>query len=449
MFKLFRFSLFLLLISFPCFADVVSLDSNYVAGQADLVTKLNNDRTSLTNGVNNIRGVYAGSVQSSGQIKADTVGEENMADDANPRIRTAEGASCTDYVSTGLLPSTSASLIGSIPAGVAYPDGFRVEKTSSTAKTFTASKWTFGYINTSGSFEYQEVSIGAATPADPANSADLFRVSTDATLIYSVTDLRKTSCTNGPFEGITDTAGEANLDDIFIYGANKVSANAGYIQGVRASYNTTAVLAVTPGSVYINGKYRVNTTDTLVPQTADDPSTGTSGLDSGSIAASTKYYVYAVADQDSVKTFSVSLSTSPSSPAGLTNYRRIGTVKTDGSSNFVNDDLLTFHTTNQQELVAAWAFFDGSGTPAYGSSFNFTGSITDNGTGDYTLTIADDMANTNYACLIDATISPATREADGQCNAKTAGSVRVQIHEDGATAVDVTGISVVLIGERP
>ena len=49
-----------------------------------------------------------------------------------------------------------------------------------------------------------------------------------------------------------------------------------------------------------------------------------------------------------------------------------------------------------QGLLKAWANLDGSGTVGVNDSFNTTG-ITDNGTGNYTVTIANDLANGNGA----------------------------------------------------
>ena len=43
-----------------------------------------------------------------------------------------------------------------------------------------------------------------------------------------------------------------------------------------------------------------------------------------------------------------------------------------------------------------WINFNGTGTIAARDSFNFT-SLTDNGTGDYSITIANNMSNANYA----------------------------------------------------
>ena len=53
-------------------------------------------------------------------------------------------------------------------------------------------------------------------------------------------------------------------------------------------------------------------------------------------------------------------------------------------------------TTNlQQGLAKAWINFNGTGTIATRDSFNIS-SIGDDGTGSYTITINNDMANANY-----------------------------------------------------
>lgn len=50
-------------------------------------------------------------------------------------------------------------------------------------------------------------------------------------------------------------------------------------------------------------------------------------------------------------------------------------------------------------VAAAWVNFDGTGTIHSYDSFNFS-SLTDNGTGDYTVTFSNSFANTNYGtCL--------------------------------------------------
>ena len=55
-------------------------------------------------------------------------------------------------------------------------------------------------------------------------------------------------------------------------------------------------------------------------------------------------------------------------------------------------------TTNlQQGLAKMWANVDGTGTAALDDSFNASG-LTDNGTGDFTVAINNDMSNADYSC---------------------------------------------------
>jgi len=60
---------------------------------------------------------------------------------------------------------------------------------------------------------------------------------------------------------------------------------------------------------------------------------------------------------------------------------------------------ITFQNTSGTEigtLCRAWVNFNGTGTVAIRASFNVS-SITDNGTGDYTVNFTNAMPDTNYA----------------------------------------------------
>ena len=86
-------------------------------------------------------------------------------------------------------------------------------------------------------------------------------------------------------------------------------------------------------------------------------------------------------------------------------------------------------TTNlQQGLAKAWGQYSGSGT-TYADSFNLA-SATDNGTGDYTFTITNDMANDDYA----------PSNIGGQNNIAThtfaAGSLRCQLANNSDSLAD-------------
>lgn len=309
-------------------ADITTYDNVFSTNDvysSDFSTRLNrNFNQSLTGGINNITAT---------NIVNDTILEADMADEINPRIRTYEGASC-EYVDTGLLPATSANLTSNISLGVAYPRGYRINKASATSRTYTASRWTFVDIDINGDFQYSEVTIGAATPSVAANSVRLARVSTDATQILSVQDIRVTSCTSGPFNIIRDASGEATLEDIVKYGSG------GWLHGLGIVTNDSTSVTVQPGTAYINGKYRTLTANTSPSiSTTATPGTSVSGIDTGSVAASTTYYLYAVADESGVSPSTFVYSTNVSSPSGMTNYRRFGQVTTTSGSSLATNDV--------------------------------------------------------------------------------------------------------------
>ena len=417
--KLFLLSL-LVIGSHQLSAAVTTFDEVFTTNDiysADFSERLNdNFSRALTGGINNINAA---------NIVDDSLTEAEMADDINPRIRTYEGASC-EFVDDGLVPATSASLSTTISAGTAYPRGYRCDKASATNKTYGASLWTWTDIDQNCDFQYPTAAIGGATPAVSTNSIRLARVSTDATTVASVVDLRVTSCSQGQFSDLTSTTGAAsNLDEVLKNGKNRASADAGWVQGLRLSWDgLTTTFSVLSGSAYINSLYRVNTSTTSVPQTADSPSAGTSGLDTGAIAASTRYYVYAAADEDAVEDMSFSISASNSAPTGVTNYRKLGQIKTDASSNFVSQDMLTFHTINSFEVAAGGVKFNGSTAPLQiGAQFNVS-SLTDNGTGDYTITWDTDFNTPNYIVNCNSARSATKVDVCGPV-AQTAGTTQV------------------------
>jgi hypothetical protein len=63
----------------------------------------------------------------------------------------------------------------------------------------------------------------------------------------------------------------------------------------------------------------------------------------------------------------------------------------------LNDDTGVLATQNGMRGIAkAWVNFNGTGTPAIRDSFNVS-SITDNGTGDYTINFTTALPNGDYA----------------------------------------------------
>lgn len=252
------FLLSLALIS-PVFANTVTVQ----AFSADSsVTHLENLRSVLVTVINgNIAGGSGGT--SSVNILADSIGEIEMADDANPRVRDSElfnittdsvsGGTLTQgaVVEDGLVPATDTDLTSDISAGTAYVNGYRVDK-SATSQTYTASRDTYVDLSQTGVYTLTAVTLGAAQPAVAANSVRLAKVVTDGTQITSVTSLYTTRVPG------------------LIIPSN-------YRQGMSISRDTTTTITVFPGSVELNNSIVTKTaSSTLTISTAGDWAGGSS-----------------------------------------------------------------------------------------------------------------------------------------------------------------------------
>jgi hypothetical protein len=109
----------------------------------------------------------------------------------------------------------------------------------------------------------------------------------------------------------------------------------------------------------------------------------------------------------------------------------------------LNDDTGVLATQNGMTGIAkAWVNFNGTGTVAIRDSFNVS-SITDNGTGDYTVNFTTAMPNTNFAQNISA-----LRATSGNCYiaatySVTTASTRFSVRDSSTFVVlDVDNINV-------
>jgi hypothetical protein len=108
-------------------------------------------------------------------------------------------------------------------------------------------------------------------------------------------------------------------------------------------------------------------------------------------------------------------------------------------------------SSEQSGLAKAWVNFNGTGTVAIRASYNVS-SITDNGTGDYTVNFTTAMADANYACsalshFAEDAINPAGMAISiaRQTGAYTASSVRVSASATSSlTAYDQTRVCVAI-----
>ena len=104
----------------------------------------------------------------------------------------------------------------------------------------------------------------------------------------------------------------------------------------------------------------------------------------------------------------------------------------------------TTQTNLQQGLVKAWCKFDGeAGSIANDDSFNVSG-LTDNGTGDYTIAIDNDMANDDYA-----TTCCSAQQVHAIYNASNTlvGSIRIYILGTSESNADGQEVSVQITGD--
>ena len=104
----------------------------------------------------------------------------------------------------------------------------------------------------------------------------------------------------------------------------------------------------------------------------------------------------------------------------------------------------TTQTNLQQGLVKAWCKFDGeAGSIANDDSFNVSG-LTDNGTGDYTVAIDNDMANDDYAHTCNGSEQVMSPLNSGNT---LAGSVRIYSKNLSDSFIDAQEVSLQITGD--
>jgi hypothetical protein len=147
------------------------------------------------------------------------------------------------------------------------------------------------------------------------------------------------------------------------------------------------------------------------------------------------------------------VSTIPSS--GLTSPITSATITTANVTTLNAPSGVLATQNGMTGIAKAWVMFNGQGTVAIRGSFNVS-SITDNGTGDYTVNFTTAMANANYsvvtACSRDSaggafTTNIATNDATGADVAPTTSAIRVCSNGGaGRGGQDVAYFSVAVFG---
>lgn len=129
------------------------------------------------------------------------------------------------------------------------------------------------------------------------------------------------------------------------------------------------------------------------------------------------------------------------------------TAASSGSISGADTDLSNLTATGNDKVATAWVNFDGTGVVSIRDSFNVS-SITDNGTGDYTVNFASALADSNYciAGIIDedgvSGAAPYALRLESQAN-KTTASVRVKCLFSSASSNgvrDCDEVNVMILG---
>jgi len=92
----------------------------------------------------------------------------------------------------------------------------------------------------------------------------------------------------------------------------------------------------------------------------------------------------------------------------------------------------------------AWALLNGTGAIALAASYNFD-SPTDNGTGDYTMTLTTNFSSANYAIQIFADREP-HNSLQADISSRLAGSFRFTLENQSGTAQDADAINILCHG---
>jgi hypothetical protein len=123
--------------------------------------------------------------------------------------------------------------------------------------------------------------------------------------------------------------------------------------------------------------------------TAGNTFSGTTLTFGNSTATSSVFIGNGATVSGSTKTLNIGTGGLPGSTTNIT-------IGATGATTTFNG---TVNATGLANGVKAWVNFNGTGTVAIRASFNVS-SITDNGTGDYTLNFTNAMADSNYAVAI-------------------------------------------------
>jgi hypothetical protein len=103
-------------------------------------------------------------------------------------------------------------------------------------------------------------------------------------------------------------------------------------------------------------------------------------------------------------------------------------------------------TGSTQQLCQAWVTYKGTSTQAILASYNVS-SVTNNGTGDYTINFTTAFADANYCPVYGATANLTAGNwafVTGYLAGQTTTSLRILIKNDAGTGIDSPSVAVAI-----
>ena len=125
---------------------------------------------------------------------------------------------------------------------------------------------------------------------------------------------------------------------------------------------------------------------------------------------------------------------------GITGTNATVTGITSVASNAANTPVILQDSSSNSATCRAWVNFNGTGTVAIRASFNVS-SITDNGTGAYTVNFTTAMPDANYSVIGSVATSNNNFNAPNGATATTS-AVRVFTGSEGAGPIDNATVNV-------
>lgn len=128
--------------------------------------------------------------------------------------------------------------------------------------------------------------------------------------------------------------------------------------GLKVTNNATTPdtkIDVTADSVFLTTLTGRNVRHNSVSLTINGTTTGANGIDTGSLAASTWYYVYLISDGTTIAGLLSASATSPTLPTGYPFFTRFGAVRTDGA--------IKLYRTIQRGNLTTYKVTAGTNTP--------------------------------------------------------------------------------------